>query len=43
MPESLAGRWRAWEAGKKPDIYEREEKERAKPLFRVKIGNREAS
>jgi hypothetical protein len=43
LPESLAGRWRAWEAGKKAEIYEREEKERAKPLFRVKIGNREAS
>jgi len=43
LPESLAGLWRGGDAGKKAEIYEREEKERAKPLLRVKIGNREAS
>ncbi|MFO0501869.1 MAG: glycerophosphodiester phosphodiesterase family protein [Acidobacteriota bacterium] len=42
LPESLAWLWRGWEAGKTEERYEMEEGERAKPLFRVKIGNREA-
>lgn len=42
LPESLAWLWRGWEAGKTAETYEMEEAERAKPLFRVKIGNREA-
>lgn len=42
LPESLAWLWRGWEAGKTAETYEMEEAERAKPLFRVKIVNREA-
>ena len=42
LPESLAWLWRGWEAGQTTETYEMEEEERAKPLFRVKIGNRDA-
>ncbi len=42
LPESLAWLWRGWEAGKTEETYEMEESERAKPLFRVKVVNREA-
>jgi enterochelin esterase-like enzyme len=42
LPESLAWLWRGWEAGKPEEQYEMEEGQRAKPLFRMKIGNREA-
>jgi len=42
LPESLAWLWRGWEAGKTAETYEMEEAERAKPLFRVKVVNREA-
>jgi len=42
LPESLVWLWRDWEAGKTEQVYEQEAAERAKPLFRVKIANREA-
>ncbi len=42
LPESLAWLWRGWEAGKTGETYEMEEAEKAKPLFRVKVVNREA-
>lgn len=42
LPESLAWLWRGWEAGKTAETFEMEEAERAKPLFRVKVVNREA-
>ena len=42
LPESLAWLWRGWEAGKTAETYEMEEAERGKPLYRVKIGNRDA-
>ncbi|OYW09592.1 MAG: esterase [Acidobacteriia bacterium 12-62-4] len=42
LPESLAWLWRGWEAAKTAETYEMEEAERAKPLFRVKVVNREA-
>ena len=42
LPESLVWLWRDWDAGKTEQVYEMEEAERAKPLFRVKIANREA-
>lgn len=42
LPESLVWLWRGWDASKTSQVYEMEEAERAKPLFRVKIANREA-
>ncbi len=42
LPESLVWLWRGWDAAKTAEVYEMEESERAKPLFRVKIANREA-
>ncbi len=42
LPESLAWLWREYNASQTSQTYEMEEAERAKPLFRVRIGNREA-
>jgi enterochelin esterase-like enzyme len=42
LPESLAWLWRGYDAAKGGQVYEMEETERAKPLFRVRIANREA-
>ncbi|HYI92381.1 MAG TPA: alpha/beta hydrolase-fold protein [Bryobacteraceae bacterium] len=42
LPESLAWLWRDYDAAKSQQQYEMEEAERVKPLFRVKIANRDA-
>jgi enterochelin esterase family protein len=42
LPESLAWLWREYDPAKTQQTYEIEETERAKPLYRVKIANREA-
>ncbi len=42
LPESLAWLWRDYDAAKAQQQYEMEEAERAKPVFRVKIANRDA-
>ena len=42
LPESLAWLWRDYDPAKTEQKYEMEESEKAKPLFRVGITNREA-
>jgi enterochelin esterase family protein len=42
LPESLAWLWRDYDPAKTSQTYEMEEAERAKPLFRVSVTNREA-
>ena len=42
LPESLAWLWRDYDPAKTQQTYEMEEAERAKPVFRVSITNREA-
>ena len=42
LPESLAWLWRDYDGAKAQQQYEMEEAERAKPVFRVKIANRDA-
>ena len=42
LPESLAWLWRDYDPATTEQIYEMEEAERAKPLFRVSITNRDA-
>jgi len=42
LPESLAWLWRQYDAAKTEQSYEMEETERSKPVYRVKITNREA-
>ena len=42
LPESLAWLWRDYDPNKTEQIWEMEEAERVKPLFRVSITNREA-
>ncbi|MBS1826919.1 MAG: esterase [Acidobacteria bacterium] len=42
LPESLAWLWRDYDASKTAQAYEMEEAEKAKPLFRVKIANRDS-
>jgi enterochelin esterase family protein len=42
LPESLAWLWRDYDAAKTSQPYEMEETEKAKPLFRVKIANRDS-
>lgn len=42
LPESLAWLWRDYDPAKTKQTYEMEETEKAKPLFRVSITNREA-
>ena len=42
MPEALAWMWREYDPAKTEQIYEMEPAERSKPLYRVKIANRDA-
>ncbi|MFM8540634.1 MAG: hypothetical protein ACKOBZ_04035 [Nitrospira sp.] len=42
LPESLTWLWRGYDASKTAEIYEIEASENAKPLFRVKIANRDS-
>jgi enterochelin esterase-like enzyme len=42
LPESLAWLWRDYDASRSAQQYEMEDPEKAKPLFRVKIANRDA-
>ena len=42
LPESLIWLWRDYDPSKTTQTYEIEESERAKPVFRVKIANRDA-
>lgn len=42
LPESLAWLWRGYDPAKTAETFEMEPEEKAKPLFRVKIANREA-
>ncbi|HVW86519.1 MAG TPA: alpha/beta hydrolase-fold protein [Bryobacteraceae bacterium] len=42
LPESLVWLWRDYDAAKTQQAYEMEETERARPVFRVTITNREA-
>ena len=41
LPESLAWLWRGYDASRNTQSFEMEETERAKPLFRVRIANRD--
>lgn len=42
LPESLSWLWRGYDPEKTTETYEQEEVERAKPIFRVQIANRDA-
>lgn len=42
LPESLTWLWREYDPNKTAQKYEMEESEKAKPLFRVSITNRDA-
>lgn len=42
LPESLAWLWRGYDPDKTEAVFEQETTERAKPIFRVQIANREA-
>lgn len=42
LPESLAWLWRGYDPNKTSEVYEQEESERAKPLYRVQVVNRDA-
>jgi enterochelin esterase family protein len=42
LPESLAWLWRDYDPAKTSQVYEMEESERAKPVFRIRIANRDA-
>lgn len=42
LPESLAWLWRGYDAARISQSYEMEDAEKAKPLFRVKIANRDS-
>jgi enterochelin esterase-like enzyme len=41
LPESLTWLWRDYDAAKAEQTYEMEESERVKPVFRVKVSNRD--
>ena len=41
LPESLAWLWRDYDGSKREQTYEMDEAERVKPLFRVRIANRD--
>jgi enterochelin esterase family protein len=41
LPESLAWLWRDYDPSKTGQTYTMEESERAKPLFRVSVTNRD--
>ena len=42
LPESLTWLWRDYDPAKTEQTYQMEEAERAKPVFRVSITNRDA-
>jgi len=42
LPESLVWLWRGYDPDKTAEIYEQEEAERVKPLYRVQVVNRDA-
>jgi enterochelin esterase-like enzyme len=42
LPESLSWLWRGYDPEKTTETFEQEEVERAKPIFRVQIANRDA-
>ncbi len=42
LPESLAWLWRDYDPDRDQQVYEQEAAEQAKPIFRVRIANREA-
>ncbi len=42
LPEALAWLWRGYDPARTAETFEMEPEERAKPLFRVKVANREA-
>ena len=42
LPESLVWLWRGWDAARTEALFETEAEEKAKPLFRVRITNRDA-
>ncbi len=42
LPESLAWLWRDYDPGRTEQVYEQDPLEQAKPIFRVKIANRDA-
>lgn len=42
LPESLAWLWRGYDPAKTSEVFEQEASERAKPLYRVRIANRDA-
>ncbi|MDQ1474604.1 MAG: hypothetical protein QOJ99_6084 [Bryobacterales bacterium] len=42
LPESLTWLWRDYDPAKKDQTYQMDEAEKAKPVFRVKVANREA-
>jgi hypothetical protein len=42
LPESLSWLWRGYDPDKTAEVYQQEEIERAKPIFRVQIANRDA-
>ena len=42
LPEALAWLWRGYDPDKTSEVYEQEEAERAKPLYRVQVVNRDA-
>lgn len=42
LPESLVWLWRDYDPDKTSQVYEQEETERAKPLYRVQVVNRDA-
>ena len=42
LPESLAWLWRQYDPAKTAQVYEMDEAERARPLYRVRIANRDA-
>jgi enterochelin esterase family protein len=41
LPESLTWLWRGYDPARTAQLYEMEESERNKPVFRVKIANRD--
>jgi enterochelin esterase family protein len=42
LPESLTWLWRGYDPAKTSETFEQEEAEKGKPLYRVRIANREA-
>ena len=42
LPESLAWLWRGYDPAKTSETYEQEETERAKPMYRVQVVNRDS-